>query len=158
MTGFAVVLLCAISFGTAQADQNLQNIHITHKNMDIHQIWSRATAPSAKTGVVYLNIENNGQDDDVLESASTPVAEHAMLHKTEMDGNVMKMSHAASIAVPGDGRLHLKPAGHHIMLMGLKAPLKSGASFPLTLVFEKAGAVTFDVLILKPGQSLNHAH
>ncbi len=158
MAAFAVVLLSAISFGAAQADQSLQNIHITHKNMDIHSFWSRATAPAAKTGVVYLKIENNGKDDDVLESASTPVAERAMLHETEMDENVMKMSHVSSIAVPGDSRLHLKPGGHHIMLTGLKAPLKPGTSFPLTLVFENAGTVTFDVLVLKPGQRLNHTH
>lgn len=149
---FMVALLGSTSIGAAHSDQNRENVQITHKDMYIHSIWSRATFPSAKTGVVYLKIENSGLDDDVLESASTPIAERTMLHKTEMVDGVMKMARASSIAVPGDGRLHLKPAGHHIMLTGLKEPLKAGAFFPLTLVFEKAGAVTFDVLVLKPGQ------
>jgi len=33
------------------------------------------------------------------------------------------------------------------MLMGLKAPLKAGSSVPLTLKFEKAGAVTVNLTV-----------
>ena len=42
---------------------------------------------------------------------------------------------------------YLKPGGDHVMLMGLKAPLKQGDAFPLTLVFEHAGDVTVTVEI-----------
>jgi copper(I)-binding protein len=37
------------------------------------------------------------------------------------------------------------------MLMGLKAPLKEGQSFPLTLTFEKAGAVETSVAVRGAG-------
>ena len=40
---------------------------------------------------------------------------------------------------------------YHLMLMGLKAPLKAGSSFPLKLKFEKAGEVTVEVTVLPPG-------
>ena len=48
---------------------------------------------------------------------------------------------------PGQS-VDLKPGGYHLMLMGLKQPLKEGASFSGTLKFEKAGEVpvTFNVL------------
>ena len=37
--------------------------------------------------------------------------------------------------------VELKPGGLHLMFVGLKAPLKAGDKFPLTLTFEKAGTV-----------------
>ena len=45
----------------------------------------------------------------------------------------------------------LKPGGYHIMLMGLKQQLKDGETFPVTLTFEKAGAVTTTVHVAKAG-------
>ena len=41
--------------------------------------------------------------------------------------------------------VELKPGGLHIMLVGLKAPLKAGERFAMKLRFEKAGEVTIDV-------------
>ena len=35
------------------------------------------------------------------------------------------------------------------MLMDLKAPLKAGDRFPMTLTFEKAGEVTVDIVVEK---------
>jgi periplasmic copper chaperone A len=43
------------------------------------------------------------------------------------------------------------------MLIGLKAPLKAGQTFPLTLTFEKAGAITTTVNVEKPGAHGGHA-
>ena len=40
---------------------------------------------------------------------------------------------------PRQPAVALKPGGLHIMLMGLRAPLKKGASLELSLIFEKAG-------------------
>ena len=39
------------------------------------------------------------------------------------------------------GTLELKPGSYHLMLMGLKAPLKKGTRVPATLRFAHAGAV-----------------
>jgi copper(I)-binding protein len=45
----------------------------------------------------------------------------------------------------------LNPGGLHIMLIGLKAPLKQGETFPLTLTFAKAGTTTVEVVVQGPG-------
>jgi copper(I)-binding protein len=39
----------------------------------------------------------------------------------------------------------------HVMLMGLKAPLKDGQSFPLTLTFETAGTIEVMVMVMGAG-------
>ncbi len=49
------------------------------------------------------------------------------------------------------------PGGYHIMLTGLKAPLKTGDSFPLTLTFAGAGEVKVDVKVVeKVDGAMNH--
>ena len=46
----------------------------------------------------------------------------------------------------------LAPGGYHIMLTGLKQPLKQGDSFPVTLSFAKAGQVTATATVAKAGR------
>ena len=52
-----------------------------------------------------------------------------------------------SVEIPPGGEAKLAPRGTHVMLMGLKAPLVAGKSFPLTLEFERAGAVEVEAKI-----------
>ena len=60
--------------------------------------------------------------------------------------------------IPAGKTIELKPSGLHVMLMGLKAPLKATTSFKLTLTFEKAGEITIDVPVLQPGKALEQTH
>ena len=43
--------------------------------------------------------------------------------------------------------MRFQPGGLHVMLFGLKQPLKAGEHFPLTLEFEKAGKVEVQVQV-----------
>jgi copper(I)-binding protein len=73
------------------------------------------------------------------------VAEVVELHTHVMDGTIMRMRKVDAIDVTGGSTTELKPGGLHVMLIGLKAPLKAGEKFPLTLKFERAGEVKLDV-------------
>src|SRR3546814_9738821 len=75
------------------------------------------------------------------------VAERVELHTHTMDGNVMQMRRVEFVEIPAQGEAALQPGGIHIMLIGLKQPLREGERFPLTLTFEKAGAVTVEVAV-----------
>jgi copper(I)-binding protein len=63
----------------------------------------------------------------------------------------MKMLPVTALAVEPGKPVALKPGSLHIMLLGLKQPLRRGDRFPLTLTFEKAPPVTVDVAIQGPG-------
>jgi len=119
----------------------------------ISDSWARASATSmAKAGGAYLSLHNMGNKDDVLLSASSPVAKKSEIHGHKMnDAGMMKMYEYGPLTVPAKGMVQLKPGGLHIMLMKLKAPLIEGEMFPLTLNFEKAGSVTIKVMIKKVG-------
>jgi copper(I)-binding protein len=58
-----------------------------------------------------------------------------------MDGDVMTMREVDAVDLGAGQTVEFKPGGFHLMLMGLKAPLKLGDKFPMTLRFEKAGSV-----------------
>ena len=45
------------------------------------------------------------------------------------------------LEIPPGGTVTLAPGGFHLMMMGLKGPLKQGTNVPVTLVFEKAGKI-----------------
>lgn len=120
---------------------------------DIQVLQPFARATPAKVGGVFLTLKNSGGTADKLLKASSPAAENVELHTHMKDGDAMRMRPVESIPVPANGQTALEPGGYHLMLIGLKQALKEGASIPLTLTFEKAGAVTVSVPVLKAGAS-----
>jgi len=73
------------------------------------------------------------------------VAERAELHRMEMKNGVMSMHPEGPLPLAAGDTVTLAPGGLHLMLIGLKRPLKSGDRFPLTLGFEKQPPVTVEV-------------
>ena len=108
---------------------------------------ARATAPGATTGVVFFTISNAGNTTDRLLRASTPIAARVALHQMAVDEGMMKMRAVPSLELRPGARLELQPGGYHLMLLGLKQPLKAGEKFPITLIFERAGALTVPVQV-----------
>jgi periplasmic copper chaperone A len=108
---------------------------------------ARATlSPAIKTSAIYLSLMNHGGADDRLLSASTPAANTAEIHQTQMQGDVMQMRPIeGGLALPAGATVKLAPGGTHIMLTGLKAPLKNGDVIVLELLFEKSGPQKLDV-------------
>lgn len=102
--------------------------------------WTRAT-PTSRSGAGYLTLRNTGDAADRLLAAESPAARTVELHTMTMEEGVMRMRPAAPPAIAAGGELRLAPGGLHLMLMDLAEPLAVGATVPLTLRFERAGAV-----------------
>jgi copper(I)-binding protein len=113
--------------------------------LEVNHAWTRATPGKSDIGAAYLTIESPTADR--LVAASTPAAKEAQLHTMTMTGMVMKMRPISGVDIPAHKPVMLAPGGMHIMLIGLKSPLKAGQSFPLTLTFAKAGERTIDVAV-----------
>jgi len=118
----------------------------------ISQAWSRATPGGAKVGGGYLTIENKGATPDRLLGGTSDVADKIEVHEMSMANGVMTMRPVAGgLAIPPGKTVTLAPGGYHLMLLGLKAPLAQGQSVPVTLTFEKAGAVNLFLEVLGVG-------
>ncbi len=121
--------------------------------------WSRATPPNATSAAAYVTLTDEGQPDSVT-GVSTPVAAMAEVHETTNDGGVMKMRPVGPLALEPGKPVTFAPGGYHIMLTGLKQPLKQGDQFPLTLTFAHAAPVTVTVAVAGIGASaepMDHA-
>ena len=117
--------------------------------IDIGHPYARATVAGQPTGGGYLSLDNKGRDDKLL-SATAAVSASVELHSMSMEGDVMRMRRVDGIALPTGKKVELKPGGFHLMFVGLKAPLKAGDKFPMTLKFEKAGEVEVTVNVEAP--------
>ena len=118
----------------------------------VDQVWARATPGNAKSGAIYLTVTNTGTAPDTLEGiASTPAAEHADLHEMKMTNNVMEMRPVKSVTIDPGKSVVLEPGGYHIMLTGLKGPLKEGQTVLLTLNFDHAGKQEVTASVAKVG-------
>lgn len=116
--------------------------------------WSRATAPRAQVGAGFLTIRNNGAQPDRLLSASSPIAARVEIHTMSMEGGVMRMRPLSKgLDIPARGVATLEPSGNHIMLIGLKRPLKHGETIAATLHFARAGAIPVRFAVAAAGAS-----
>ncbi len=134
----AFSLTLAIAAGAAQAQATVDGA------------FARATVGKQANGAAYLQLSAKG--DDVLLSASAPVASKVEIHSMSMEGDVMKMRALPQVELKAGQKLDMKPgSGVHLMLMGLKKPLAVGDKFALTLVFRKAGKLEATVEVADPG-------
>ena len=134
-----LVLAATLTASVHAHDYKAGSLHL------IHPTTSSTTSGQDAVGV-YLVIENVSAMPDRLVSASSEIAKEASLHAMNQASHNM---HAASgLEIPAKGRIELTESGSHVMLMRLDRRLKAGERFPLRLVFEKAGAVLVDVLVV----------
>ena len=137
----AAPLLAALAPACARADD---------ATIKVEQPWARATPAMAKTGAVYLTVIDHGAPDRLI-GVSTPVASMAMIHESFVENGVSKMRMLDGVALEPGKTVTLHPGAMHIMLEGLKQPLRVGATFPLTLTFQKAPPQTVTVTVMKIG-------
>ena len=107
-----------------------------HAQVTVDKPWVRTTVAQQTTSVAYMTLTS--AKGGKLVSASSPVAASADVHEMKMDGDLMKMRPVDTLPLPAGQPVELKPNGLHIMLTGLKAPVKAGDVVPIRLVIEDA--------------------
>ena len=125
-----------------------------HGALEIHKPWARSSSQLLTNDAAgaYLSIVNKGPDDDRLVAASSPLAERIELCGIKVVGADIDMRPRANgVAIPAGYTTTLKPRGYHLLLLGVKTPLAKGSTLPVTLTFEKAGAVAVDFAVEEPG-------
>jgi copper(I)-binding protein len=149
----------AIALTAAAAISMARSEDVRVGQIVVKAAWARATPPGASVGAAYVTLENSGSDDDRLISASSPAAKAVTAHEALEENGVATMRPIEAPAIPADATLEMRPGATHLMLMGLVAPLNEGDDLPLTLVFEKAGAVTIPLEVAPIGADLSgHQH
>lgn len=108
--------------------------------VSVSEAWSRATAPGQEVGMVGLVITS--QKDARIVAVTSPASETAEIHTMTMDNGVMKMRQLENRPLTAKKPATLGPGGDHLMLIGLKQPLKAGETVALTLTVQFADKST----------------
>jgi copper(I)-binding protein len=124
--------------------------------LELRHAWLRLPPNGSTTAAGYVDVVNGGKQADRLVGASCACAAHVMIHEMSTTGGVMRMREAeGGLTVQPAGELKLQPGGAHLMLMGLKAPLKAGQHVPLTLEFARGGKMTVEAVVAASAPTLS---
>lgn len=103
-------------------------------DIQVEGAWTRATLPGQDMAMVYMSITS--KQAATLTGVSSAACQSAQMHHMEHKGGVMKMHQVDSISLPANERMEMSMHGYHLVLSGLKAPLKAGGAVPLALNIE----------------------
>ncbi len=125
-------------------------------DVTIDGAWARATAPGQANGSVGMVITS--QQDARLIAVTSSASASSEIHTMTMDNGVMKMRQIEDLALPAKQPVKLGPGGEHLMLMGIKKPLKEGDTVPLTLTVQYADKRTEKIQVKALVKSLTGGH
>lgn len=83
---------------------------VAQADVEISGAWAQATAPGQEVGVAFISLASS--DTISLESVTSPVAKNVKIHRMLMDN------------------------GFHLILLGLKRPLKDGDVIEISLTLK----------------------
>lgn len=115
-------------------------------DVKVTKAWARATAPGQDSASVQLTITS--KKDATLIGVESGSAQSGEIHSMVMEGNMMKMRALESLPLPAKTPVTLGADGNHLMLIGLKNPLKAGHKLPFALTVKFADGHTSVIRVL----------
>ena len=150
VTAVVLTVISAVSFARG-AEVSAGGIVVT-------SAWARSTPPGAKVAAAYLTIENRGLQEDRLQGAKTDAAGSVAGHETAEENGIARMRPVPDLRVAAGATLEMRPGGVHLMLMELRAPIRQGDQFSVTLDFANAGKLTVPLAVAPIGAAGPDAH
>ncbi|HEY2710285.1 MAG TPA: copper chaperone PCu(A)C [Caulobacteraceae bacterium] len=138
MRSFAVAALLSFAVAT-----------VAHAGtLEVKDAWIRTPPPGAPTAAAYAAITNHAISSDRLTGAFSAAAASVTPHQMSTAGGVMRMRPiTGGLAIGASATVRFTPNGDHLMLIGLKQPLKAGQHVKIVLQFQRAGNVAADFVV-----------
>lgn len=103
----------------------------------VSEAWARASAPAQESAAVFLHITS--QKDANLVAVSSPASNGGEIHSMVHENGMMKMRAMDALELKAGREVVLDSgSGYHLMLVGLKQPLKAGDTISLALTVQFA--------------------
>ena len=129
--------------GAAQADAT--GLVVTNARMMLPPV---AGNPAA----IYFDVENAGERNVAVRSASVEGAGRAEIHATtEWDGQ-MTMGEMGPVMIPAGGSDTFEPGAKHVMVFDLDPSLEAGGTTTMTLTVAGGKSTTAEVAIQAAGE------
>jgi len=92
--------------------------------LDVRDGWVSATVPGQSVAAAYMTLRSATAVR--LVTVITNVSDAAQIHAMSLENGVMRMRHLETLAIPTGQAVTLAPGAAHLMLTGVKRPLKPG--------------------------------
>ena len=146
------VSLCV--FGAAGAHAH----GVQTKTIEIVHPWTYETAGIFEpTMLVYAKIKTRSRQSDQLLGAETIIATAVELSDVPRTGSGWSQR-GASLEIKAGQDVELSPSGYSLKLTGVKKAFSAYDTFPLTLVFARAGRIEVEVLVEEGSAAVPHKH
>lgn len=160
--------MCIAGFGRAfgasvlalVAGTSLTAAHgVKTRSLEIVHPWAHETAAPGGDAVVSMRIRNVGKRPDRLVGATSPAADSVEIVSATpvAPAKPAAPTPPPTIPIPQGAVSELGRNGAHLVMKGLKARLTAYALVPVTLRFERAGAVAIEVMIEEKATDDPHA-
>lgn len=106
--------------------------HANAADVKVDDAWSRATAPGQDSAMVQMVITSKKAAK--LVGASCKDAASVEMHSMVHENGMMMMRQVEAIELAAGKPLDFEATGYHLMLIGLKHPLKAGGKTEVTLL------------------------
>ena len=113
----------------------------------VSRAWARPTIGASATTAGYVTLRNSGSKPDRLVAAQSELASAIEIHMHVMDGDIARMRRVDDVAIAPGQSAEFNPGGLHLMVLGLKRPLKAGETLPLKLTFQTAGVLAVNAVV-----------
>jgi copper(I)-binding protein len=102
----------------------------------------------------YLTIVNHSRRGDRLIGAASPAATRVSIHQSRQVGAIMTMRAIPVLDIGGGAQISLAPGGLHLMLGGLRRPLRTGDRVPVSLIFSESGRIAVNLAVRAEGPAM----
>src|SRR3979411_3291514 len=102
--------------------------------------WGRGLR-AADMAAAYLTLRNVSPNAVTVTGVQSPIAGHAMIHETTVQGGQSRMRPHEQLVVEPGATVKLEPGGLHVMLHDLKHPLTIGQNVPLVITLAGGGTL-----------------
>lgn len=145
-----LLLLCATVAVPQTAPQTAPRAASQAAPLIAQDAWIRFT-PGTDMAAAYLTLRNISAATVVVTGIHTPLAGHAMIHETRVEGGQARMRPHERLTIEPGKTVRLEPGGLHVMLHELTGKLVPGQRVPLTIDIEGGGALQVSAPVRPPG-------
>jgi copper(I)-binding protein len=131
-------------------------------SLEVTDGYVREMPPGQTVSAAFMTLRNTTAQPIALVAATTDVADRAEIHGHRHSAGGMRMYKVGRLAIPAGATQPLQPGGYHLMLIGLKRPLRAGDQVGITLLDEMGKSWSVRVPVTKmvgaAGPDGGHAH
>lgn len=120
-------------------------------NLKVSEAKVRLLPPGLPNTSAYFTIENTGNKDRVLISASSEIANKVELHSHVMKDGMMRMRQQDKVIIPAGEKVEFAPGGLHLMIFGLNEPLRVNQQVKLNVITQDGETLVVNGTVTLPG-------